>query len=399
MRELRVRPPQSPQDVRSSNLLLRGLWATLRSHFSKLAWQFSPRKDGKNNRVYFGFADVGLKDPVYVGVTYRKRGIIDELLFENHFGDDLPEKALRNCVALAASATPTQQAYAVGLSVRFPMQTVSRPGQPVEITARSADDTTLIFRIDCYDTEDGLSRLLGCARPVADVLSAFTNTSVELQLGAIVPSEPANTQNRQAEGALDSDWLDGFPMVNGLLVIPEPALEFIDLIAQLEGSEEDVLLASACALFHQGLELDARRFGGCVGETIATEMAVVAYISALEVASSIGVPPSKSCRNCGQPEYKISARVHSFVEGLLGRPAADIVKDLYGIRSGFVHSGRLLSSRSFNGKIIPQLDPGARDGVKAQMPTIPLHYLREFTSYCMRSAISERSHAMRGRRS
>lgn len=58
-----------------TNLLLRALWAAVRSEFGKLAWQFTPYRDGERREIWFGFADVGEDESISFGVKYAQRGV------------------------------------------------------------------------------------------------------------------------------------------------------------------------------------------------------------------------------------------------------------------------------------------------------------------------------------
>jgi hypothetical protein len=64
------------------------------------------------------------------------------------------------------------------------------------------------------------------------------------------------------------------------------------------------------------------------------------------------------------------------------------VKQAYSIRSSYLHAGRRMSSRAFFGRSIPQLDPGAPNGILATVSAFPLRNLREYTSYCLRRCLT-----------
>lgn len=117
-------------------------------------------------------------------------------------------------------------------------------------------------------------------------------------------------------------------------------------------------------------------------------MAMVLYISCLEVLSSINAPSLETCRTCSQPQYRTSARVEELVDRYLGANAADMVKNMYNDRSKYLHTGRLLSSRSYHHTshgLIPQLDSSAKNGVRSPIMNALHPNIREFTSYCIRA--------------
>jgi hypothetical protein len=68
---------------------------------------------------------------------------------------------------------------------------------------------------------------------------------------------------------------------------------------------------------------------------------------------------------------------------------AQVIKELYNARSKYLHAGRLLSSRSYTGDTIWQLDSSSKNGVRSPVPLAPLLNLREYTSFCIRAVTHE----------
>lgn len=89
--EVRYEPTINLNNVSSSNLLLRSIWATFRKELG-LSWQYSPRKDSEAQTVQVGYCcfnelskelfDNGNREPATVSYTYKVRGVIKELIFK-----------------------------------------------------------------------------------------------------------------------------------------------------------------------------------------------------------------------------------------------------------------------------------------------------------------------------
>lgn len=92
-------------DEASSNRLLRALWAEIREEFGKLAWQYMPQRLGAQREVYFGYADLGLSRAVQIGISYRRKGIIERVLFKEFFDmAGLPAARFEACLRAAETA-------------------------------------------------------------------------------------------------------------------------------------------------------------------------------------------------------------------------------------------------------------------------------------------------------
>ncbi len=174
-------------------------------------------------------------------------------------------------------------------------------------------------------------------------------------------------------------WLEGHSTE-----IDAIGLRLLDLVSGVQLDPKFKMLTDAAHHFHNGLLFDKPW-----SYPSNVELIVVLYISSLETASLIGVSPPKRCSECGQPRYSISERVRNFVHTKLGEHAAEFIKRLYGSRSDYLHQGILLSTRSYTGLTIPQLDPSSETGILLPLPLVEVPHLREYTSYCLRELAAE----------
>jgi hypothetical protein len=237
---------------------------------------------------------------------------------------------------------------------------------------------------DQYDADHNFNLSI---RPIIDVLSAFSNLFFGIGKPNFSSTSYLDHIIQRPKYTLDADWIDGYPMIDGKIAMPDHCLKLVKDISQNNINEDKQLILDACHHFHSALSLEQQVFESSRTETLS-EMAMVLYISCFEVLSLIDAPSLEMCKTCSQPQYRISARVKEFVDRHLGANAADMVKNIYNDRSKYLHTGRLLSSRSFHYNtspgLIPQLDPSASNGVRSPIANLHIN-LREFTSYCIRA--------------
>ncbi|GBC60181.1 hypothetical protein DENIS_1132 [Desulfonema ishimotonii] len=377
-------------DEAASNRFLCAFWAKLRDEFGKLAWQYNPSRNGSRQTIYFGYADLALPATIRIGVTYKRRGIIDCMVFEDVFGKaDLPITRFESCVRLAESAIETETTFYAKMVIPYNLnfQSTYEHGA-FSILNKKDENTYLGFRVCAFDETDAINKVSLYSKPILDVLSSFTN--LFLSLSEFTDLKPFHPVSQQIMTPDDLNWIDGYPVTNGLVVIPENCLALIDGIIHGNLDSQMQLLIDACHHFHAARALEEKAYNFISKQTNnEAELAMVLYVSCIEVLSLINAPSPIKCPTCSQPQHRISARVIKFMEKHNGLVAAGIVKELYNARSKYLHSGQLLSSRSYTGAMIPQLGSSLKNGVRSSRPLAPLLNLREYTSFCIRSIAYE----------
>jgi hypothetical protein len=168
-----------------------------------------------------------------------------------------------------------------------------------------------------------------------------------------------------------------------MLVLPEYCIKFINNIVNQNLTVQEQIIVDACHHFRSACSFEQMISRG----SVMSEIAMVCYLSSLEVLSLYNASATETCPTCSQPQHRISNRVKELIEQHLGDHAAKIVKELYNSRSKYLHEGRFLSSRSYAGLVIPQIDFSDSRGVLSPVPLIPLLNLREFTSFCIRDVV------------
>lgn len=379
----------SPPDEAASNRFLCALWAKLRAEFGKLAWQYAPTRYGSCQTIYFGYADLELPATIRIGVTYRRRGVIDRVVFEDVFGKaDLPTARFERCVRLAESAAETAITLSAKMLAPYDLRFQNTEGHGPFSLLKDKDETTyLCLRICAFDEADAAYKFALHTKSILDVLSSFTN--LFLALGEVTDLPPTLSASQRAMSSPSLDWLDGCPVTDGMVVVPEHCLTLIDNIIRNDLDTPKQQLVAACHHFHAARALEEQSYSLPATQSVAAELALVLCVSCLEVLSLISSPPAITCSTCGQPQHRISARVTGFMEKHNGPAVAQIVKELYSARSKYLHVGCLLSSRAYTGRMVPQLDSSSTTGVRSPLPLAPLLNLREFTSFCIRAVTHE----------
>jgi hypothetical protein len=360
----------------------------MRAEFGDIPWQFSPMRRGERNTIYFGWANLGLKQPVRIGVSYKRKGIATGLLFENV--DEVATR-IKQCVETALVSEPAETTFFVTVGMSPKIHMASATGKLIQIKPLDKGTFRLGLRVKGFDTIDTTAELERRTRLIADALSFITNARFRL-----LRKQEDNVRMDKAYTEINStpsdDWLDGHPISNDQLVIDEQSLAFLDALLADKLGEQVAILADAAHHFHSGLNAELQESElETVGANI--EQAMIFYLSSLEVASLIGAPDPSTCESCGQAQYRISTRVVDFVRVILGDTASDLVKSLYGLRSNYLHRGLLLSTRAYTRVAIPQLDPLSSHGVQPQLAIEPVLNLREFTSFCLRRVAKECLHS------
>jgi hypothetical protein len=382
--------PVSPGTPEETNLLLRALWAQLRADFGKLAWLFNPWRDGQSNTVYFGWADLGLTETVHVGVTYQRKDIATNILVEC---EPATAERIAECVARAEGRLASRGKLFATLQCTTPfhIQIEDFQGELLCLEAETASRIALELQVLAFDNADAHAEAIERARVVLDVLSFCTNVPFFLASEDVALSVSPRLSwrcSRERPNTLDPEWLDDYPVVDERLVIAGMASAFMDAVVGDDTPGTFQSLLDGAHHFHCGLVAEQRRGESDFTRTM-TEHAIVSYVSALEAASLVGEPAAATCQGCGQPQYRVSARVVEFAAKHLGGAPSSIVKMFYSSRSAYLHRGSLLSTRAPSARVHPQLDSSSPTGAIGPVPMLATHNLREFTSYCLRRLMSE----------
>lgn len=376
-----IRANCSFRSLSESNMFLRALWASMRRRFGVVGWQYTPHRDGKTQRIRFGWATLGAASPdrVEISVRYRQRGIVSAVEFEpsGAIRDRYPtlEADLRACVdeALQIYGAPKDYCLLACIGSSAGERFASYSGARWWISPNDEGSSTCGLVVHAFDEADAKHEFalrLGC---FLDCLAVWTNRSF-LQLTQTTPGQALDRE--QSEYWSDAEWLEGYPIEGGLLRLLPSQIAILDSVVE-GGLGLTAQITHAARHFHEGLALHLAAPGRF------PELATVLMVSAIETITS-GDGDRSHCKSCGQPIYKISQRVIDLAVRHLGLGVERIFRDHYGARSRFLHMGALSASQPYTGALIPQLDPDApQDSAMPRVVSQPINLI-EFTSFLLR---------------
>ncbi len=370
-----------------SNIFLRALWAEFRQTFGKCAWQYAPFKDGKQNRIHFGFADIGLGggDTLAISVSYKRKGVINCIFFDRIQGEIYEglRTKLSNAVNQALERRKHLGNYYLQASFRSPQSAVAPYNGrffSLRLVNKNENTNCLTLKVQGFDKKDAETEWQKLSGKILDFLAICTNSS-------FVFDSSENCSKEQTELSEEIffqrlDWIEGYPQVEGLLRLWETQKDFIDRIVIGE-IELDHPLLRASGHFHAAQKLWSENTHA-MDRNSTFELANVLYVSALEVASELHPVRTKVCKECGQKVYSIRQRVKQLTRIHINEFIEKFIDDYYSTRSKYLHAGVLSSNTSYTGVSIPQLDPSSSSGCYTQISILPVN-LREYVAYILRS--------------
>lgn len=220
-----------------------------------------------------------------------------------------------------------------------------------------------------------------------------------------------------AEQEYIKPYIDGPSIRNNELRLSEVGVKFIDqyIFADRDVKEDDMVMffKRGCTHIYEGLQRQLEN-NELVGYSTRTQsfilspkdklrsqyvvtMSAMSYLSALETASTPEGRP-ETCSECGNLIYKIGARVESLVAKYINPETGREFKELYNLRSKFLHAGKL-SCDMFYITARPFIDPSTGSGlsdygfisckVKGRLMIVGLHNIQELATYVLRCYYQE----------
>lgn len=371
------------ESLDDSNLFLRSLWASLRSKFDDVSWQYTPRRIGSEKKIRFGWVSLGgaTLNPIEISIFYGRVGVIQavqfELLNESPQTEISIKRTLSVCVeeAIKKRNNPSECFYSIQIEP-FPNMIMSYyRGCKWYCGSLSNGNIELGVSIKGYDEPDRVQQFHTKIDSLISMLSCLTNINF-IKVKAS-DGEPVFNSENMNEYIDNNEWLDDFPVEGGYLRISAVSLKFFDNFIR-ESSKYDEVDRSA-KIFQQALLL-------YYGSPESYDVSLALLMSALE---SISLPSEKlsSCKECGQTQYKISQRVVDLGTKYLGSNVKKIFKDGYNRRSQYLHAGKSSASQPLVSKVIPQLDARGVEGCAMPKAVNNPKNLMEFTSFVIRRKI------------
>jgi hypothetical protein len=373
--------------VKQSNVLLRFIWARLRSEFGRLSWQYTPRKIGRENRIILGFAQIGESYKRYeVFVQYKKSGIVSAIIFELYDEPDAESAIqiarIQNCLNDIDLNKMQFKTMRGSIKVNFlPLIAIGTfCGKYWRVQQFDKGVAEIQILTKSFDEDDAQYEFFRICNDIIDIISSATNCAVVIDM---MESDSVSSfvKSNENEYLKDQEWLEDFPIENDFLRLSEETVKFIDMIVR--GDIENDCIIRAAHLFHRGLTIYRQMplFG---------DVSASLFISSLEAVSLPDSLPG-SCTSCGQPTHKISSRVVELGKRYMGDGVTRLLKESYQRRSKYLHVGQLSAAQPLVAKAIPQLDPSATEGCAMPITVGTPNNLMEFVSFIIRSEIRDKA--------
>ncbi|WP_157628401.1 hypothetical protein [Rhizobium leguminosarum] len=376
--------PLSTKSLEESNNFLRALWAEIRREFGKVGWIYTPRRNGRQNTIHFGFMSLGDDIPgsIDVWVKYGKRDSLKGMHFEipdktrSHVGNI--EERLASCVSRAKNSEAALSQISMSVGIRAnPKLTIAHYTAPnLEIIPCHSGFNMLKFSILAHDSVDADVIANQRLPKILDFLSVWTNCSFEF---CSLSNVEERLDSKMNQFWRKSKWLEDFPTHEKYLRLEARTVSSLSEIIEGRITADSRVLQSALH-FHQAAKFH-RSEDAIHGDLITTLL-----ISSLEAASlDLGGGGSSSCQTCGQPVYKISKRVAQLGRTHLGEYVEAFLKDKYGLRSKFLHAGKLSTVHPTTRNSLPLLDPSSSSGCVLPHAFSHAHNLLEYSGFILRA--------------
>ena len=402
-----------------SNHFLRSLWASIRDHFGKCAWHYSPYKKLDSKQIILGRMNYKAKGSFEVSVRYKQKGNLVAVMFSDYIESDeiiSDLKVIRELVKNSLDYKKLISKFRFSTSLEVIRGSIAAySGKSFVLKPTGNSSIKLIVDINGYDTKDAEAKAAEKIKTIIEILTVSTNCLIIRNTQSDNDSSFSSIEiNKYSR---DISWIDAKPIADGLVQISEKTCFLIDYILSNDiYSYEIQLLLNSYAHFTSGRSLDSftldtyyptPRVGKASDEgnidfqsdlrfsnaarlhPSSSEDAMILYMSSLEVVSLIGVSKSKKCDSCGQQAYSISERVRSYVEKDNNNdPLAKIINSYYGLRSRYLHQGIRFVDNSYSGSAIPLLDSNTMSNAR-EYHQVSLQNLREWCSYLLRLSLEE----------
>lgn len=372
-------------DINSSNLFLRCLWALMRERFGKLAWQTFNLRIPNSTTIDVGCANVYDSVTYHVSLEYKRKGCLKCIVF-----NDVPEadaNKLDKCVkdALQYDKFIKKRYFKVKLddSLHF---------EKALGTNFCIDGNEITMQIHGFDHVD-CEFLIKIFLPIiCDILSFYTMRYVSYGEPIIRDLRAShNTEISLVDADTDEVVSTCSPSDRQRNIkVQEDAVKSIDdcLCRNLRYDNHRNRFESSAGLYAQGLFYDEISMRTGSQEFPYLENAIVAFMSALEIISAEDAKP-ETCKTCGQLRYSIAKRVRDLVSSAMASGDENIAdymqkwtNNYYAKRSKYVHEGKYLSARSYSGVSLPLLSKSSQSGLMEQNTIVP-EDLKEIVRECI----------------
>ncbi|CAG9296309.1 hypothetical protein [Celerinatantimonas diazotrophica] len=347
---------------KDSDLFLRCLWSQFRASFSNYGWCYSGLKYQTNYML--GWLDLGLISPIEISFDYKRKGIINNIYISIDEVDATDEniKKIKKCISNSRKTKKIMTKLAAKGPIFSHYILPSYSGENFSIKPNESYNE-FTFSVTSFDTIDWQQE--------ADMRSYEIINLVSMALATpLFRKEELNVEGKYHLDKEDLDFcLENLEVIDNFLSKYSYHDKFYENIIEASSLFKDSLKIvltnkdSELLYFHR---LDGNRVN------IGLEISIATIISCLEIISDIESEPIKNCKNCGQPQYKISKRVKDFSLKHGSELIMSTIREGYKLRSKVLHAGLFLGRNGFlKSPFNPRFDYPSKGGLVKSMNSIP----------------------------
>ncbi|MBE6648134.1 MAG: hypothetical protein E7614_01280 [Ruminococcaceae bacterium] len=363
-------------NVKESNIFLRKLWCELNA-VQENGWFYSPFKNG--NKIHIGFCNFG-----EVSFDYKVKGCINKLYIETK--EDKYKHSIENAVKNALNNS--MRSYDVELILTSEKEcSLANISYENILIRKHSQYNRVCFSMEAYSAWD-VQKIIGCRlSTILSILYEYTNIIFSVEKIQLIKSA-VEYNNNGSMLEYDYSWIDSDEPSkdnNDCILLPNECLKLIRYVIEDDYSDQNIalLVASSRQLLCCANEL--KRKGSNPLQSVGEAEASISFlVSSFEPLSLILNKDFSKCNTCGALNYSILKKVKQLFEKYFDDGIDRIVNSYYGIRSSYLHEGRVNSLLVPFHTCYPQIDPLEKNNMLRPCYNTDI-FLLEASSYVFRN--------------
>ena len=424
-----VKIPVNSAGYIESNKFLVSLWNQVNIHLcpkhsvDRAPWAYFPGKyvGGNTSVSVLGFCETSIGE-LYCALEYQKKGDIDSLLVMRPSSKFKREevKKLMLLVDNAKASIDKTKCFLCKANVSAKLKNV-------HFLEYNADNFSItpcdegfdfLFYVNAIDNFEAEQQALERLYEICAFLTVETNIYCSFEEFSVKENE--RLPDCKTLSPFIDDYIDYYPVIdNRKIGISSYAYKFISEILLSIGRFEkrndiEKFFLSSCKHVQIGIETELRTGDVAIASSPFVTIglckrdqrnkveymtsSLMSYLSAIECATVTEASHGK-CKECGADLYKIAKRVRDLSTEFLGDSLGKVFYKLYGYRSKFLHTGRMVSDTNII-RTIPLLSEFSETGVKefgnvakkldGKICSFSISNIREWATYILRCYYQKR---------
>ena len=371
------------------NLFIRAFWSQLRVNGGQFGWNYFGYKLNDPKIFNLGILACGnLKNNYNVIIGYKGNGIITFIEFnpmDNTECNKNDKEFIKKSINSALNYEELLLEHNLQTTCITPYIAINNyKGEKFIIqNTNELNKFNITIKVNGFDSQDIKKQATKLINYIIDFLSVCTNC-------VFYRTEKVESQNVKKYNIYSEEkWIDGASEK-----LSEKSCRFIEKILRQELSEKDINFLKACYLYHyvnkyysMKFDFDKYNFSLVNMRVYNEEMMIALYMSTLEIIAYNENKYVKKCKECGQQVYSIGKKVIDLAKKYGDGYADDKqIREYYSKRSKFLHTGQVLSERTYCGSCNPEFE--IKDGkfvLNQELPLVNIVFIKEYVGYILRN--------------